>query len=57
MPLFALDVDEVARILDVAESGQSRRACQKYHHVTRKRDVAMLSLFLGTVFESANVSG
>ena len=47
--IIRLDVDEVARILDVAESGQSLpKACQKYHHVTRKRDVAMLSLFLGT---------
>ena len=47
--IIRLDVDEVARILDVAESGQSLpKSCQKYHNITKKRDVAMLSLFLGT---------
>ena len=47
--IIRLDIDEVARILDVAESGQALpKTYQKYHHVTRKRDVAMLSLFLGT---------
>ena len=47
--IIRLDVDEVARILDVAESGQALpKTYQKYHNVTRKRDVAMLSLFLGT---------
>ena len=47
--IIRLDIDEVARILDVAESGQALpKTYQKYHHVTRKRDVAMLTLFLGT---------
>lgn len=47
--IIRLDVDEVARMLDVAESGQALpKTYQKYHHVTQKRDVAMLSLFLGT---------
>ena len=47
--IIRLDIDEVARILDVAESGQALpKTYQKYHRVTRKRDVAMLSLFLGT---------
>jgi len=47
--IIRLDIDEVARILDVAESGQSLpKAYQKYHQLTRTRDVAMLSLFLGT---------
>ena len=47
--IIRLDVDEVARILDIAESGQSLpKSCQKYHNITKKRDVAMLSLFLGT---------
>ena len=41
--IIRLDVDEVARILDVAESGQSLpKSCQKYHNITKKRDVAML---------------
>ncbi len=47
--IIRLDVDEVARILDLAESGQSLpKTYQKYHRVTQKRDLAMLSLFLGT---------
>lgn len=47
--IIRLDIDEVARILDVAESGQSLpKTYQKYHQLTRTRDVAMLSLFLGT---------
>ena len=47
--IIRLDVDEVARILDLAENGQALpKTYQKYHNVTRKRDLAMLSLFLGT---------
>ncbi len=47
--IIRLDVDEVARILDIAESGRALpKTYQKYHNVTKKRDVAMLSLFLGT---------
>lgn len=47
--IIRLDVDEVARILDIAENGsQLPKTYQKYHRVTQKRDLAMLSLFLGT---------
>lgn len=47
--IIRLDIDEVARILDVAESGQSLpKTYHKYHQLTKSRDVAMLSLFLGT---------
>ena len=47
--IVRLDIDEVARILDLAESGsQLPKTYQKYHKVTQKRDLAMLSLFLGT---------
>ena len=47
--IIRLDIDEVARILDVAENGQALpKTYQKFHHITRKRDLAMLSLFLGT---------
>ncbi len=47
--IIRLDIDEVARILDIAESGQALpKSYQKYHRLTRKRDLAMLSLFLGT---------
>ena len=47
--IIRLDIDEVARILDLAENGQALpKTYQKYHHLTRKRDLAILSLFLGT---------
>lgn len=47
--IIRLDVDEVVRILDLAENGRELpKTYQKYHRVTQKRDLAMLSLFLGT---------
>jgi len=47
--IIRLDIDEVARILDLAENGQALpKTYKKYHNVTRRRDLAMLSLFLGT---------
>lgn len=47
--IIRLDVDEVARILDEAESGEGLSGRQKkYHQLTQKRDLAMLTLFLGT---------
>ena len=47
--IIRLDIDEVARILDIAETGDALpKTYKKYHNVTKKRDLAMLSLFLGT---------
>ena len=47
--IIRLDIDEVARMLDLAETGDALpKTYQKYHNVTKKRDLAMLSLFLGT---------
>lgn len=47
--IIRLDVDEVARILDEAERGDGLSARQqKFHAITQKRDLAMLTLFLGT---------
>ncbi len=47
--IIRLDIDEVARILDIAETGDALSDRQKaYHELTRKRDLAMLTLFLGT---------
>lgn len=47
--IIRLDIDEVARILDLAESGHGLpKTYKKYHQVTKRRDLAMLSLFLGT---------
>ena len=48
-PIIYLQPDEVARMLDIAETGEGFSAQQKkYTENTRKRDVAMLSLLLGT---------
>ncbi len=47
--IIRLDVDEVAILLDEAESGEKLTPRQqKYHEKTRKRDVAILTLLLGT---------
>lgn len=47
--IIRLDIDEVARILDEAESGTNLTSRQqKYHQLTQKRDLALLTLFLGT---------
>lgn len=47
--IVRLDVDEVAILLDEVESGQKLTDRQKkYHLITKKRDLAMLTLLLGT---------
>jgi len=44
-----LDVNEVANLLDEADSGENlTKRQQAYHAITRGRDVAILSLFAGT---------
>lgn len=48
-PIIRLEIDEMARMLDLAESGDALSDRQKkYHALTSKRDLAMLTLFLGT---------
>jgi len=48
-PITRLDVDEVARLLDTVESGEKlTKTQQKYHKYTRRRDLAILTLLLGT---------
>lgn len=48
-PIIRLEIDEMARMLDLAESGEALTERQKkYHALTSKRDLAMLTLFLGT---------
>ena len=48
-PILHLINDEVDKLLSVAEDGQSLSDVQKrYHKLTRKRDYAILMLFLGT---------
>ena len=47
--IIRLEPDEVAKMLDIAESGQSLSKKQsEFNKITRVRDVAILSLFLGT---------
>ena len=47
--IIRLDVDEVAQLLDEVESGESlSKRQQMYHERTKKRDLALLSLMLGT---------
>ncbi|HHT97609.1 MAG TPA: tyrosine-type recombinase/integrase [Clostridiales bacterium] len=47
--IVRLDVDEVAKLLDAVESGDNMTARQKtYHNKTKKRDLAIMTLLLGT---------
>ncbi|MGN0779767.1 MAG: tyrosine-type recombinase/integrase [Aristaeellaceae bacterium] len=48
-PILRLNQDEVAKLLAQAETGEDLTAHQQhYQKLTARRDVAMLSLFLGT---------
>lgn len=47
--IIRLDVDEVAMLLDEVESGESlTKSQQKYHSKTKIRDLAIMTLLLGT---------
>ncbi len=47
--IIRLDVDEVALLLDAVEEGEGLTEKQKaFHHRTRLRDLAMMTLLLGT---------
>ena len=47
--IVRLDVDEVARLLDEVESGENlTKRQQAYHEKTKIRDLALLTLLLGT---------
>ena len=53
-----LQVDEIAKLLDEVESGSKLQGRAKaYHAVTRLRDVAMISLFLGTGMRISELVG
>ena len=48
-PIIRLEVDEVAKLLDAVESGEKLTANQRrYHKYTKSRDLAILTLLLGT---------
>lgn len=47
--IIRLEMDEVGKVLDLAETGQDMTKMQQgFHKHTKARDYAMLSLFLGT---------
>lgn len=47
--IIRLDVDEIARLLDQAESGEGlTKNQQRFHKKTKTRDLALLTLLLGT---------
>lgn len=48
-PIIKLDIDEVAQFLDHVDNGEKLTARQQaYHEKTRLRDLAMMTLMLGT---------
>jgi len=48
-PIIRLEVDEIAKLLDIVESGDQLTEKQKiYHEFTKKRDLALVALLLGT---------
>lgn len=47
--IIRLDIDEIVKLLDQVESGEGLSEKQKHFHaVTKSRDLALLTLFLGT---------
>lgn len=48
-PIIRLEVDEIASLLDEIENGENLTPSQKkYHNYTRERDLAIITLLLGT---------
>ena len=57
-PIIRLGADEVANLLDSIESGENLTATQKkYHKYTRARDLALVTLFLGTGIRISELVG
>lgn len=57
-PIIRLEPDEVAKLLDAAEDGELLSQTQRrYHRLTRVRDVAILTLFLGTGIRISELVG
>jgi site-specific recombinase XerD len=56
--IIRLEPNEVADLLDIVESGEGLSDRQKdYHQLTRRRDVAILTLFLGTGIRISELIG
>ena len=57
-PIIRLEVDEMARMLDLVESGEKLSERQKkYNEHIRARDLAILTLFLGTGIRVSELVG
>ena len=57
-PIIRLEPDEVVNLLDTAENGEGLTQRQKlYHQSTAVRDVAILTLFLGTGMRISELVG
>ena len=57
-PILRLEIDEMARLLDIAETGDAlSERQQKWHERTKARDLAILSLFLGTGIRVSELVG
>lgn len=57
-PITRLEVDEVAKLLDIVESGEKLTKTQlKYQKFNKSRDFAILSLFLGTGIRVSELVG
>lgn len=56
--IIRLEVDEVSNLLNEVESGQNLTKNEKiFHKITEKRDVAILTLFLGTGIRISELVG
>ncbi len=56
--IIRLEIDEVANLLDSVETGDKLTKQQQYfHNLTEKRDVAILTLFLGTGIRISELVG
>ncbi len=57
-PILRLEVDEVVKLLDTVENGDAFEGRQqKYNEHTRERDLAILTLFLGTGIRVSELVG
>lgn len=57
-PILRMEIDEVARMLDLVESGEGMNPRQKsYNQHTRVRDLAILTLFLDTGIRVSELVG
>lgn len=57
-PIIRLEIDEVARMLDLVESGEKMTERQKkYNEHVKRRDLAILTLFLGTGIRVSELVG